>query len=304
MTLTQASPRALHTRLLEAARQDAVESGVPPTLAWSVAALPFVGGFLIAATYFHWPLFIWILREDHPVEWGQFALCMITSVVAAMAASRYARRGQWLIAVVFLLLSLGSFILAAEEISWGQRAFAFATPEELKAKNDQEEFNVHNLTEGGVDIAQLFKVVELFMALGGMVLPFLTRLKPPRLRSPLFVALAPPLFLVPLFAFAFAYRLLRFGLEVIGKTPDAAVAFTEWAEAGLYLGLAGLAVFSYASTRERIRGRHVHRNATGEPLPSFPLSPGIIVVTVGIMVMTLILAIMTVRSGILPGNVG
>ena len=33
-----------------------------------------------------------------------------------------------------------------EEISWGQRVFGFETPEALKEVNEQDEFNLHNLT--------------------------------------------------------------------------------------------------------------------------------------------------------------
>ena len=37
------------------------------------------------------------------------------------------------------------FVLAGEEISWGQRILGIATPESLKAVNVQEEFNFHNI---------------------------------------------------------------------------------------------------------------------------------------------------------------
>lgn len=285
-------------------RSDAASCGVSVPLAWSMAALPLVGGFLIAATYFHWPLFIWILREDHPVEWAQFALCLITSLMAAMISWRFSKHGQWLLATVFILVALGALVLGGEEISWAQRALAYSTPEEMRAKNDQEEFNVHNLTEGGFDVAELFKLFEMVMGLGGMILPFLTRLDPPRVRRPLAISLSSPLFLVPCFAFAFFYRLLRFVLDILGMENDAMVAFTEWAEMDLYLGLAGLMIFTYAATREPIGGRHSHTDPTGELPQGLPFYPSVVTVVTSVTLLTLVLAVMTMASGVLPGNVG
>jgi hypothetical protein len=293
----------LPARLRAEVRRDADECGVPPRLVQWLILLPVAGAVPIAVARFHWPLFVWLLREDHPIEWLQFALCMIASVLAGMAAFAFARRRQWLLAGVFVVFCLGMFVLGAEEISWGQRAFAIATPTQIAAENDQEELNLHNLTGFGFDISEAFKAVELLMGLGGALLPFLTRLHPPRLTGELFRALSPPIFLTPLFAFAAAYRTLRFGLTVIGRTPDAAVMFTEWAEVCLYLGLAGLAAFTYASTMPRRGGRHSRVDRHGRPLQASPLTLGVLGVVVAVTAVTVILAIMSMYSPIQPGNV-
>lgn len=288
--------------VLDVVGRDARDAGVPAAVAWPIALLPFVGGVLVAATVVHWPLFMWILREDHVIEWLQLALCLVTAGVAGLAAAGFARRREPVVAAVFVALCLGALVLGGEEISWGQRAFAFATPEHLAVANDQEEFNVHNLTEGGVDISQLFKGVELLMALGGGVLPLLTRRERTRSAAPLWRALSAPLFCVPLFAFAAAYRSLRFALQAAGNTPDSAVAFTEWAELMLYLGLAALATFAHASTRRR-RGRHLPPGAGGGVAAATPLSAPVLVVTAVAGVVTVVLAVLTASSGVLPGNV-
>jgi hypothetical protein len=47
--------------------------------------------------------------------------------------------------IFFLLLSLLFLFAFFEEISWGQKYFHFKTPDSVKEKNLQEEFNLHNL---------------------------------------------------------------------------------------------------------------------------------------------------------------
>ena len=47
--------------------------------------------------------------------------------------------------IFFLLLALLFIVLCGEEISWGQRILGFDTPQHIKDRNMQEEFNFHNL---------------------------------------------------------------------------------------------------------------------------------------------------------------
>lgn len=43
-----------------------------------------------------------------------------------------------------LVIALGCFVFAGEEMSWGQHLFGFEVPEEIAARNDQHELNLHN----------------------------------------------------------------------------------------------------------------------------------------------------------------
>jgi hypothetical protein len=291
-------------RLLEEIEDDAAQYGVPAGVTWTLAALPVVGGLLVAGTIMDRSLFDWILREDHPIEWLQLTLLMITAVMSLAAGVGFARRRQWLLASTFVLLCLGSVMLGGEEISWGQRAFALVTPGDLATRNDQGELNIHNLTggDGGFDFADLFHLVELGIAAAGTLLPLLTRLGRPWLRVPLLRDASPPVFLVPAFAVPFAVRAARIGLALIGKDPDAAVEFTEWAELCLYFGLAGMAVFASVTTRRRPSGRHRPLDRDGRPAPPSAITLGVLSVTVVTLLVTLVLAVLTMRSGILPGN--
>ena len=50
----------------------------------------------------------------------------------------------WLYAVSHIVLIIGAFLLAGEEVSWGQRVLNIQTPEHLAAVNTQGELNLHN----------------------------------------------------------------------------------------------------------------------------------------------------------------
>jgi hypothetical protein len=82
----------------------------------------------------------WFCREDGPVE-------NLTALFYLLAAGMfiYANRGDgfrniwlWGYAVLF-------FLVAGEEISWGQRLFCIDTPEVLVRVNVQGEANLHNI---------------------------------------------------------------------------------------------------------------------------------------------------------------
>lgn len=84
--------------------------------------------------------------EDHFIEWftslvlfGAFCVSVHRLVVARHL---FSWRGKAVLAFVALLALFG----AGEEISWGQRVFDIETPAALKARNAQEELNLHNLT--------------------------------------------------------------------------------------------------------------------------------------------------------------
>lgn len=75
---------------------------------------------------------------------------------------------------VFLLLTLVFFFGFAEEISWGQRIFGFATPESMVSVNAQGEFNIHNLEFfDGKDVeGNRRSVLERFFAMKQLFLYF------------------------------------------------------------------------------------------------------------------------------------
>ena len=163
--------------------------------------------------------------EDGAIEYVQ-ALCYLVGAVAfGWVAWKLRRRSPWA-----GLLALGMFLVAGEEISWGQRIFGISTPDSLEASNVQGEINLHNLegVHGSVRAAGMLLIVLLFV-----LLPLAHRYLPvarsflDRLRTPIVPVAAVPLALV-----AMAYM-------VVPRVIDGVVF--ELDEVGeLYLALAAL----------------------------------------------------------------
>jgi hypothetical protein len=286
--------------------QDAALEGVEPRLAWAIFWLPLAGlaALLVAALIFR-PSFDRMLQEDYPVEWAQFACCVFVSVVSTMTAYYFARQRQYLIAITLLLLGVGTFVLAGEEISWGQRVLGLATPEELGEVNHQAELNVHNIT-GGFDVEAAFRTVSLLIGIVGTVLPFLARpwSQRPVLTANFWRVLSPPLFTVPLFAMMIGYRIFR--LIVTGEV-NFAVRLQEWIECCQYFGL----VITVTCIHLRARQAETAGAWTNEPLPTRwqvgrlkgdPEVRPLILIVGAILLVTAVFAVFSALSGVRPGN--
>jgi hypothetical protein len=77
---------------------------------------------------------------------------------------------------LMLVLALGLFFFAGEEASWGQHWFGFAPPEEIAARNDQGEFNLHNDPFFEKFLDQLPRLLLTLAALvGGVIAPLVRR---------------------------------------------------------------------------------------------------------------------------------
>jgi hypothetical protein len=297
---------------------DARTDRVSPRWAWRIFWTPLVSAVLITLTWAVRPLFYWLLSEDHLVEWLQFALCLLAVVSAWLAAAGLVRRRQWLAAVTLAVMALGCLGLAGEEISWGQRVFGFAAAG--VASNRQGEVNLHNIkAEEGIPVEELFRIIEMLIGLAGAVLPLLSRWQPARLRHPFWRVVSPPLFLAPCFLAVFGYRFFRllFPAEI-----STVVKLQEWGEVCLYGGLALMAVLVHANLRRPPTTGRPQVVDLRDRLPSaadpWPLMPGqhspqhvlhvselrvIVVSTVLITAITVLFAVLSMVSGIAPGNI-
>jgi hypothetical protein len=98
--------------------------------------------------------------EDHLFETGTALLFVITSIFFGRC---YLDTKN----VYFLLLTFAFVFAAGEEISWGQRFIGFKTPEIIQQRNQQNEFNFHNLDifhpqdEAGVSKSGFSKLLTL-----------------------------------------------------------------------------------------------------------------------------------------------
>ena len=86
--------------------------------------------------------FALFITEDHFAEYGtsvSFGLAGIILLILSLAPGPKIRR------VVWIFIGITALVIAAEEISWGQRIFNIETPTSLREQNLQNEVSIHNL---------------------------------------------------------------------------------------------------------------------------------------------------------------
>lgn len=241
--------------LRAALERDAAVEGVSRRWAWTLFLAPWIGAVLVAVSFLDRPLFYWIVDEDHVLEWSQFFFDVGTAVVAALCVRPFWRRDHRLMAVLLLGLAVFSFFVAGEEISWGQRIFGFATPVDLATVNNQDEFNLHNITKG-FSVQKAFNYVQIAAALLGGVLPWLTRVRPPRVTSQTWRYVSPALFLTSSFLIIGVYRIVRLAIPS-SESISPAVKFGEWPELCLAFGLFAYVFLLHRSIRREGSGQLV-----------------------------------------------
>ena len=207
--------------------------GIPPWLAWLLLVTPpvFMVG-MIAIGSLDETVFHDLIDEDHPIEWAQFFAILIASGAFALSALRARAQGRHGLAAIYLVVAVGAFVAAGEEISWGQRVLGFATPSELDTINHQGESNLHNISA----IQRLFNFGEMLAGLYGFLLPLLWLVPSVRARVGrwLDALLVPPLCLIALFFLPFAYRAIR--LVILQDAGERIVELGEVPELAFYVG--------------------------------------------------------------------
>jgi hypothetical protein len=215
---------------------DAAGWGIPAKVARALLVLPPIAAVILVLTIPYPNLYHFLVDEDHVIEWSQFFAILSASVVFVLAARRASRAGRRRLLALFVLVGVGAFVVAGEEISWGQRILGLATPDALKNINQQGETNIHNIS----GLQRVFNIGELLVGVYGFAVPLLwasrvarTRLRLDRLGVDRL--LIPPLCLAVLFFLPFAYRTIRaVALPVAGERIT---EFGELPELTLYLAI-------------------------------------------------------------------
>jgi hypothetical protein len=91
-------------------------------------------------------LYYWSVQEDEYVEWSTFWAFMAAAGVS-IAGAIWQRRTTGKLPWFFFGVGLFCFLVAMEEISWGQRLIGYRPPEYFLEKNFQLELNLHNVFE-------------------------------------------------------------------------------------------------------------------------------------------------------------
>ena len=99
--------------------------------------LPY-GKFFIGISWFDW-----LRSEDGPLEWMQFIEYLFSSLLAFFIFLRKKRKKE-VNTIFWLLIAFLSFLIAGEEISWGERLTGVGI-DFIANLNVQGETNFHNL---------------------------------------------------------------------------------------------------------------------------------------------------------------
>ncbi|GJL97445.1 MAG: hypothetical protein DHS20C06_12620 [Hyphobacterium sp.] len=121
--------------------------------AWRATPVAVAGGLIAAGaalSYVHnqsgEPLG-WLFGSE-AVDFGVSEYGIVAALVGIAGISLVlACRLAGLARLFFLLCTIGAFVIAGEEMSWGQWIFHWTTPEALAAVNLQNETNLHNLVD-------------------------------------------------------------------------------------------------------------------------------------------------------------
>lgn len=138
------------------------------------------------------------LQEDEYLEWATFWAFMIGAGVF-VAGAVWQRRATGKLPWFLLGVGLFCFVVAMEEISWGQRVLGYRPPAYFLEHNFQQELNVHNVIETGLRKLALKGVILGY----GIVLPLVALAAPVRRWLARIAVVAPPAALVPSFAAAY-----------------------------------------------------------------------------------------------------
>jgi len=154
-----------------------------------------------------------LVQEDGALEWCTFWAFLLAAGVGVANVSRELRQRRlpWWSAG----LALFCFLVAMEEISWGQRLLGYRPPAYFLENNFQQEFNFHNVTPSKLRKLALSGIIAGY----GIVLPLLLLIRPLQAWAVRLGVVAPPLALVPSFGVVLVfYRVSTFRFR------------TEWVE--------------------------------------------------------------------------
>jgi hypothetical protein len=122
--------------------------------------------FLVLLTVRTWPfdVFIVMTHEDHLIENMQFAVLINGSLWCGYWAYKSFKKNNKLQMFLCLFFAVAFFLVAGDEISWGQRILGLTTPSLLEVNNRQKEITVHNLKT----VEWLVQWIYLFISFGGI----------------------------------------------------------------------------------------------------------------------------------------
>ncbi len=167
-----------------------------------MAGMCLANGIVIAVAGVAWllttsapELYYQLVQEDGSMEWATFWAFLLAAGMGMLGAVRQRRHDQTL-PWCFLGLALFCFVVAMEEISWGQRLLGYRPPSYFLEHNFQQELNLHNVTSTKLRML----AVKVIIGGYGVVLPLLLLWPPLGRFARRMRVISPPTALVPAFA--------------------------------------------------------------------------------------------------------
>ena len=181
---------------------------------WAVALFPLLAVMLIAIFKLMPRLYMFLIREDGLVEWATAVTYLLAAGFAVSLVLHFRRRQEWIYVLLYGVLGAGMFVIAMEEISWGQRQLGIKTPPSIAERNYQGELNFHNLS--GFPLHKAYIAVGFYGAFARLIaMPLLIK------RFPKFVDLVTPPYALSLFFFIpfayYAYNEFLYYTEVLPR---------------------------------------------------------------------------------------
>jgi len=195
--------------------------------------------FVVAASLnaYNEPLYYLSVQEDEFLEWATFWGFVVAAVIYFSSAWHQFKLSRQLPWFVFGL-ALFCFLVAMEEISWGQRLLGYRAPDFFLERNFQQELNLHNVVD-----TSLRKIVMKIILLGYGVIMSAAGLWPPVKRIFLHLRIVAP---SPLLIVSFLAMFLIYSWYPWSHTG-------EWVELSMALG------FAYAAAFERATDKSITR---------------------------------------------
>ncbi len=135
-------------------------------------------GFVLFFT--NLPLFMQYTVEDGVVEWLTVFGLLLGCGLCFYRFGKLLRKRRPIFLFLTFMLGLMLFVVAGEEISWGQRIFRIQSSEFFKENNTQGETNFHNMVVDGMKVNKIIFTYGLIAALGIflLIVPWLYSKKP------------------------------------------------------------------------------------------------------------------------------
>lgn len=227
---------------------------------WRIFVLPFwLFAFIFPHRWMFPETWTYIIKEDSVVEYltmMAYALASLLSFFTAAFLMR--RRSTWkkntllygTVVAALLLLGLGCFLIAGEEISWGQRLLGIETPEHLAERNTQGELNLHNNKAVFGYIYQAYNVVALLGMTAWAIRWALMKLVPKSFLARFAEITLPSWELVLFFVPTYIFTLLR-----TEPVQAEVIAWEETSELFLALGFMMSVLWIWRRLKKRLPGR-------------------------------------------------